>query len=227
MQPLFIRNTFASRNLKGRKNVPPCEVRSSNFFTMTKIKIFKHDLSGSVSTMTNERGKISFAGKDVAKALECSKTAMLQNAENQTNMQIKEKTKKSNTKENKKKRIVEYKYSPIMKKKKKKNNRISEEKMQQAAEVLKLYNMAIKVYGERYPDGWPCRLALARKVTPERVEPLCYIASLYSENEIKTAFWNAVMSPYCNGRKKERSLPADIMWLVQPKVFIRLLEGNV
>ena len=194
---------------------------------MTKIKIFKHDLSGSVSTMTNERGKISFAGKDVAKALECSKTAMLQSAENQTNMQTKEKPKKSNTKENKKKRIVEYKYSPIMKKKKKKNNRISEEKMQQAAEVLKLYNMAIKVYGERYPDGWPCRLALARKVTPERVEPLCYIASLYSENEIKTAFWNAVMSPYCNGRKKERSLPADIMWLVQPKVFIRLLEGNV
>ncbi len=193
---------------------------------MTKIKIFKHDLSGSVSTMTNERGKISFAGKDVAKALECSKTTMLQNTENQTNMQTKEKTKKSNTKENKKKRIVEYKYSPIMKKKKK-NNRISEEKMQQAAEVLKLYNMAIKVYGERYPDGWPCRLALARKVTPERVEPLCYIASLYSENEIKTAFWNAVMSPYCNGRKKERSLPADIMWLVQPKVFIRLLEGNV
>ena len=184
-------------------------------------------MSGSVRTMTDERGEISFVGKDVAKALERSKTALLQNTENQTNMQTKEKTKKSNTKENKKKRIVEYKYSPIMKKKKKKNNRISEEKMQQAAEVLRLYNMAIKVYGERYPDGWPCRLALARKVTPERVEPLCYIASLYSENEIKTAFWNAVMSPYCNGRKKERSLPADIMWLVQPKVFIRLLEGNV
>ena len=180
-------------------------------------------------TMTDERGETSFAGKDVAKALGFSKTAMLQNAENQTNMQTKEKTKKSNTKENKKKIIVEYKYSPIMKKKKKKkkNNRISEEMMKQAAEVLRLYNMAIKVYGERYPDGWPCRLALARKVTPERVEPLCYIASLYSENEIKTAFWNAVMSPYCNGRKKERSRPADIMWLVQPKVFIRLLEGNV
>ena len=233
MQPLFIRNTFASRNLKERKDVPPCEVRSSNFFTMTKIKILENEMSGSVRTMTdergemtNERGESSFVGKDVAKALVCSKPSLLQNAENQTNMQIKEKTKKSNTKENKKKRIVEYKYSPIMKKKKK-NNRISEEKMQQAAEVLKLYNMAIKVYGERYPDGWPCRLALARKVTPERVEPLCYIASLYSENEIKTAFWNAVMSPYCNGRKKERSRPADIMWLVQPKVFIRLLEGNV
>ena len=206
---------------------------------MTKIKILENEMSSSARTMTDERGEISFVGKDVAKALERSKTAMLQNAENQTNMQTKEKPKKSNTKENKKKRIVEYKYSPIkkriveykyspiMKKKKKKNNRISEEKMQQAAEVLRLYNMAIKVYGERYPDGWPCRLALARKVTPERVEPLCYIASLYSENEIKTAFWNAVMSPYCNGRKKERSLPADIMWLVQPKVFIRLLEGNV
>ena len=194
---------------------------------MTKIKIFENEMSDSVRTMTDERGESSFAGKDVAKALGCSKTTMLQNAENQTNMQTKENKKKSNTKENKKKRIVEYKYSPIMKKKKKKNNRISEEKMQQAAEVLRLYNMAIKVYGERYPDGWPCRLALARKVTPERVEPLCYIASLYSENEIKTAFWNAVMSPYCNGRKKERSLPADIMWLVQPKVFIRLLEGNV
>lgn len=194
---------------------------------MTKIKILENEMSGSVRTMTDERGESSFLGKDVAKALECSKTAMPQNAENQTNMQTKEKTKKSNTKENKKKIIVEYKYSPIMKKKKKKNNKISEEMMQQAAEVLRLYNMAIKVYGERYPDGWPCRLALARKVTPERVEPLCYIASLYSENEIKTAFWNAVMSPYCNGRKKERSRPADIMWLVQPKVFIRLLEGNV
>ena len=194
---------------------------------MTKIKILENEMSGSARTMTDERGENSFAGKDVAKVLECSKPSLLQNTENQTNMQTKEKTKKSNTKENKKKRIVEYKYSPIMKKKKKKNNRISEEMMQQAAEVLRLYNMAIKVYGERYPDGWPCRLALARKVTPERVEPLCYIASLYSENEIKTAFWNAVMSPYCNGRKKERSLPADIMWLVQPKVFIRLLEGNV
>ena len=200
---------------------------------MTKIKILENEMSGNVrtmtderGTMTNERGEAFFVGKDVAKVLEYSKPSLLQNTENQTNMQTKEKTKKSNTKENKKKRIVEYKYSPIMKKKKK-NNRISEEKMQQAAEVLRLYNMAIKVYGERYPDGWPCRLALARKVTPERVEPLCYIASLYSENEIKTAFWNAVMSPYCNGRKKERSLPADIMWLVQPKVFIRLLEGNV
>ena len=48
-----------------------------------------------------------------------------------------------------------------------------------------------------------------------------------SEDEIKIAFWNAVKSPYCNGRKKERSRPADIMWLVQPKVFVRLLAGSV
>ena len=80
LQPLFIRNTFASRNLKGRKNVPPCEVRTSIFFTMTKIKILENEMSSSVrtmtderGTMTNERGKSSFAGKDVAKALGCSK----------------------------------------------------------------------------------------------------------------------------------------------------------
>jgi hypothetical protein len=48
---------------------------------MTKIKIFKHDLSGSArtmtderGTMTNERGEISFVGKDVAKALGFSTT---------------------------------------------------------------------------------------------------------------------------------------------------------
>ena len=86
LQPLFIRNTFASRNLKGRKNVPPCEVRTSIFFTMTKIKIFNYDLSGSVRTMTNERGEMtnergesSFAGKDVAKALGFSKTTPTKN----------------------------------------------------------------------------------------------------------------------------------------------------
>ena len=112
-------------------------------------------------------------------------------------------------------------------KKKKKKNIFSEEKRRQAAEVLRLYNLAIKIYGERYPDGWPCRLAPAHKLTPERIEPLCYIARLYNEDEIKIAFWNAVKSPYCNGRKKERSRPADIMWLVQPQVFVRLLEGSV
>ena len=113
-----------------------------------------------------------------------------------------------------------------MKKKKKKKN-ISEEKKQLATGVLRLYNLAIMSYGERYPDWQPCRLALARKVTPERIEPLCYIARHYSKEEIKAAFWNAVLSPYCNGRKQERARPADIMWLVQPKVFVRLLEGTV
>ena len=57
-------------------------------------------MSSSVRTMTDERGEAFFVGKDVTKALGCSKTAMLQNAENQPNMQTKEKTKKSNTKEN-------------------------------------------------------------------------------------------------------------------------------
>ena len=69
LQPLFIRNTFASRNLKERKDVPPCEVRTSIFFTMTKIKILENEMSDSVRTMTDERGESSFAGKDVAKAL--------------------------------------------------------------------------------------------------------------------------------------------------------------
>ena len=123
--------------------------------------------------------------------------------------------------------IIEDK-SPIISLKKKKNNKnFSTEETAKATSVLRLYNKAIEVYKERYPDGWPCRMSMAKKLTPERISPLCDIADTYSEDEIKTAFWNAVKSAYCNGRTKERSRPADIMWLIEPKVFVRLLEGNV
>ena len=47
---------------------------------MTKIKILENEMSGSVRTMTDERGEMTdergeafFVGKDVTKALGCSK----------------------------------------------------------------------------------------------------------------------------------------------------------
>ena len=145
------------------------------------------------------------------------------------NESAKKKTKKSNQKKLKEKEeIIEDKSSQIsLNKKKNKKEDLFLEKKEKAAKVMTIYNTAIQHYKKTYPDGWECCLALAQKVTKERVEPLCYIADNYTEVEIKRAFWNATKSDYCNGRKKDRPRPADIMWLVRPKVFIRLLEGNV
>ena len=36
---------------------------------MTQIKVFNHEMFGTVRTMTNEKGETFFVGKDVAKAL--------------------------------------------------------------------------------------------------------------------------------------------------------------
>ena len=144
------------------------------------------------------------------------------------NQSAQKKAKKSNQKKLKEKEIIEDKSSQIsLNKKSNKKEDLFSEKKKKAAYVLNIYNNAIDHYKKEYPDGWTCRLAYALKVTDERVDPLCYIADNYTENQIKIAFWNAVKSSYCNGRTKERSRPADIMWLVRPKVFIRLLEGNV
>lgn len=111
----------------------------------------------------------------------------------------------------------------------KKNNNAQEENSK-AAKVLVLYNTAIKVANERYErDEQPrsCRLMLARKLTEARIKPLCNIADNYNENEIKTAFWNATQSMFCNGRSKDRSRPVDIDWLLKPEVFVKALENNL
>ena len=109
----------------------------------------------------------------------------------------------------------------------KKNNTQENSK---ATKVLALYNTAIKIANERYERNEQprsCRLMLARKLTEARIKPLCNIADNYNENEIKTAFWNATQSMFCNGRSKDRSRPVDIDWLLKPEVFVKALENNL
>ena len=134
----------------------------------------------------------------------------------------------SKVKESKrKKEIVVSKDTPISQKIKKNNTR---EENSKATKVLVLYNTAIKVANERYEKdetARSCRLMLARKLTEARIKPLCNIADNYNENEIKTAFWNATQSMFCNGRSKDRSRPVDIDWLLKPEVFVKALEGNL
>jgi hypothetical protein len=140
----------------------------------------------------------------------------------------KEKERKEPKENKKEKEIVVDKSTPISQKIKKNNN--AQEENSKATKVLVLYNTAIKVANERYErDEQPrsCRLMLARKLTEARIKPLCNIADNYNENEIKTAFWNATQSMFCNGRSKDRSRPVDIDWLLKPEVFVKALENNL
>lgn len=115
------------------------------------------------------------------------------------------------------------------KKEKEKSEKKSEEegaRCLDAADVLRLYNKALRIFGEKYP-GWECKLRYARKMTQERERNCSILAERFTETEIKQAWWNACLNPFCNGRTKDRHKPADIDWMLQEKVFVRLLEGSL
>ena len=66
-----------------------------------------------------------------------------------------------------------------------------------------------------------------RVLTDRRREAISAIRQQFSGKQAATAIYNAMRSPFCNGRSKLRPTPVDFDWLMKPDNFIRLLEGNL
>ena len=91
------------------------------------------------------------------------------------------------------------------------------EKMFQS--FIAFWNQAIEQTG--------ANMKRVRVLTDRRREAISAIRQQFSGKQAATAIYNAMRSPFCNGRSKQRPTPVDFDWLMKPDNFIRLLEGNL
>ena len=66
-----------------------------------------------------------------------------------------------------------------------------------------------------------------RILTPKRREAIAAIRRQFSSDQAAQAIYNAMRSPFCNGRTKRRPVPVDFDWLMKPENFTRALEGSL
>ena len=95
---------------------------------------------------------------------------------------------------------------------------------------LNLYNKAIDI-SEKYLLR-RSRMAKARLdiVDRRKVEGVRYLMQHYPDKVIREGIWRMMSNPFCNGRTKERTRPAQLAWIIDPEHperFLDLLEGTL
>ena len=95
---------------------------------------------------------------------------------------------------------------------------------------LNLYNKAIDISEEYLVRR--SRMAKARLdiVDRRKVEGVRYLMQHYPDKVIREGIWRMMSNPFCNGRIKERTRPAQLAWIIDPEHperFMDLLEGTL
>ena len=101
----------------------------------------------------------------------------------------------------------------------KQKNIEGKEKEKMFQSFIAFWNQAIEQTG--------ANMKRVRVLTDRRREAISAIRQQFSGKQAAAAIYNAMRSPFCNGRSKLRPTPVDFDWLMKPDNFIRLLEGNL